>query len=50
MAVVTAMAVEMRLQLREGGTLFATLADLAVRDLRNTCKHKWGLIHLATRL
>lgn len=36
MAVVTVMAAEMRLELREGGTLFATLADLALRHLRNS--------------
>lgn len=37
MAVVTVMAAKMRLELREGGALFATLADLALRHLRNTC-------------
>ena len=37
MAVVTVMAAEMRLELREGGALFATLADLTLRHLRNTC-------------
>lgn len=39
MAVVTIMAVKMRLELREGGALFATLADLAFGYLRNTYEH-----------
>lgn len=38
MAVVAVMAAKMRLELREGRALFATLADLALRHLRNT----WG--------
>lgn len=37
MAMVTVMAAEVRLELREGGALFATLADLTLRHLRNTC-------------
>ena len=37
MAVVTVMAVKMRLELREGGTLFATVAELTLRHLWNTC-------------
>lgn len=37
MAVVTVMAVKMRLELREGGALFATVAELILRHLRNTC-------------
>lgn len=37
MAVVTVMAAKVRLELREGGAFFATLADLALRHLRNTC-------------
>lgn len=36
MAVVTVMAAKMRLELREGGALFATLADLALGHLRDT--------------
>ena len=36
MAVVTVMAAKVRLELREGA-FFATLADLALRHLRNTC-------------
>lgn len=36
MAVVTVMAAEVRLELREGGALFATLADLTLWHLRNT--------------
>lgn len=42
MAVVAAMAVEVRLELGERRALFATLADLAVGDLRNTWKNKNG--------
>ena len=38
MAVVAIMAGKMRLEFREGGALFATLADLALRHLRNTCR------------
>lgn len=37
MAVAAVMAVEMRLELREGRALLATLADLPLRQLRNTC-------------
>lgn len=37
MAVAAVMAVEMRLELREGRALLATLADLPLRHLRNTC-------------
>lgn len=37
MAMVTVMAAEVRLELREGGALFATLADLTLGHLRNTC-------------
>lgn len=39
MAVVTVMAAKMRLELRERGALFATMADLVLRHLRNTCGH-----------
>lgn len=35
---VTVMAVQVRLELREGGTLFAALADLTLGHLRNTCR------------
>lgn len=38
MAVIAVMAAKMRLELRGGGALFATLADLALRHLRNTCR------------
>lgn len=37
MAVVAVMAAKVRLELGEGGALFATLADLALWHLRNTC-------------
>lgn len=37
MAVVTVMAAKMRLELREGRALFATLAELTIGHLRNTC-------------
>lgn len=37
MAVVTVMAIKVRLELRKGGALFATMADLALRHLRNAC-------------
>lgn len=37
MTMVTVMAAKMRLELREGGALFATLAELSLRHLRNTC-------------
>lgn len=36
MAVVAVMAAEMSLELGEGGALFATLADLALGQLRDT--------------
>lgn len=37
MAVVTVMAAKMRLELREGGALFATLAELTLGHMRSTC-------------
>lgn len=40
MAVVTVVAAKMRLELRKGRALFATLAELTLRHLRNTCANR----------
>lgn len=37
MAVAAAVAAELRLELRVGRTLFATLAELAFRNMRKAC-------------